>query len=144
MASIAVDSDATDASDEPPLFAHIRANEIGAGLPIHTPFGARATVYADYTASGRSLSFIEEYVAAHVLPTYGNTHTTTSKTGRQSSDFVAEARTMVRNYLRCGKHDNILFLGSGAASPSIATSRLAPAVAPLPRKRMLSCLPQRR
>ena len=50
MASVAVDSDAatkpTDASDEPPLFAHIRANEIGAGLPIHTPFGARATVYA--------------------------------------------------------------------------------------------------
>ena len=120
LTSVAVDSDATttptDASDEPPLFAHIRANEIGAGLPIHTPFGARATVYADYTASGRSLSFIEEYVAAHVLPTYGNTHTTTSKTGRQSSDFVAEARTMVRNYLRCGKHDNILFLGSGATA----------------------------
>ena len=85
LTTVAVDSDATttptDASDEPPLFAHIRANEIGAGLPIHTPFGARATVYADYTASGRSLSFIEEYVAAHVLPTYGNTHTTTSKTG---------------------------------------------------------------
>ena len=121
MGDSAITSDATtttstDASDEPPLFAHIRANEIGAGLPIHTPFGARATVYADYTASGRSLSFIEEYVAAHVLPTYGNTHTTTSKTGRQSSDFVAEARTMVRNYLRCGKHDNILFLGSGATA----------------------------
>ena len=86
MAASAITSDATtttptDASDEPPLFAHIRANEIGAGLPIHTPFGARATVYADYTASGRSLSFIEEYVAAHVLPTYGNTHTATSKTG---------------------------------------------------------------
>ena len=103
-------------SSEPPLLSYIRSNELGRDLQSQTAFGARPLIYADYTASGRSLSFIEEYVAAHVLPTYGNTHTTTSKTGRQSSDFVAEARTMVRNYLRCGKHDNILFLGSGATA----------------------------
>ena len=48
LASVAVDSDATttptDASDEPPLFAHIRANEIGAGLPIHTPIQEEAVL----------------------------------------------------------------------------------------------------
>ena len=51
-----------------------------------------------------------------LLPTYGNTHTSTTKTGRQSSDFVAEARTMVKNQLRCGKHDRLLFAGSGATA----------------------------
>ena len=125
----------TDASDEPPLFAHIRANEIGAGLlPIHTPFGARATVYADYT--WRPAAVIHRGVRwrRFCWPTYGNTHTTTSKTGRQSSDFVAEARTMVRNYLRCGKHDNILFLGSGAtAGANRLVAMLGPAAPPAAR-----------
>ena len=55
-----------------------------------------------------------------LLPTYGNTHTSTTKTGRQSSDFVAEARTMIKNYLRYsdkGKYaDKLIFAGSGATA----------------------------
>ena len=54
------------------------------------------------------------------LPVYGNTHTSTTKTGRQSSDFVSEARTMVKSYLRCndrGKSaDRLLFAGCGATA----------------------------
>ena len=34
-----------------------------------------------FIASGRALSFIEDYVRSEVLPTYGNTHTLASKTG---------------------------------------------------------------
>ena len=98
------------------LVAHIRESELGADLVSQTPFGARPVVYTDYTASGRSLSFIEDYVRDALLPTYGNTHTSTTKTGRQSSDFVAEARTMIKNYLRCGKHDRLIFAGSGATA----------------------------
>ena len=99
-----------------PLFAYIRQNELGSDLQSQTPFGVRPLVYADYTASGRALAFIEDYVREALLPTYGNTHTSTTKTGRQSSDFVAEARTMIKNYLRCGKHDRLLFSGSGATA----------------------------
>ena len=72
------------------LMSYIRESELGADLPVQTPFGVRQALYADYTASGRSLSFIEEYVSNALLPTYGNVHTSTTKTGRQSSDFVAE------------------------------------------------------
>lgn len=70
-------------------------------MAIQTPFGVRQVLYTDYTASGRALAFIEDYVRSTLLPTYGNTHTSTTKTGRQSSDFVAEARMMIKNYLRC-------------------------------------------
>lgn len=46
-----------------------------------------AVVYCDYTASGRSLQFIEDYILKEVLPLYGNTHTTTTITSMQSTLF---------------------------------------------------------
>ena len=48
------------------------------------PFGPRRVTYADYTASGRSLTFIEDYLRAAVLPRYANTHTESSGTGLQT------------------------------------------------------------
>jgi len=52
-------------------------------------------------SSGRALASIEDYLREAILPTYGNSHTPTAKTGRQSSDFVAEARIMEKKPLRC-------------------------------------------
>ena len=46
------------------LIDHIRASVIGAGQPITTPFGQKPLIYADYTASGRALTFIEDYYSA--------------------------------------------------------------------------------
>jgi selenocysteine lyase/cysteine desulfurase len=120
----------TPPSSEPALFEYIRRSEIGASLPIQSPFGVRPVLYADHTASGRALSFVEDFVRDAVLPCYGNTHTSTSKTGRQSSDFVAEARALARHHTRCTKHDRLLFLGSGATACSnqlVSVLGLAPA-----------------
>lgn len=122
-----------------PLFAYIRDNELGGQLQSATPFGARALIYADYTASGRALRCVEDYVREAILPTYGNTHTSTTKTGRQSSDYVAEARTMVKNYLRCndrGKNaDRLLFVGSGATAGANRLVAMLGLVAPTPAAR---------
>lgn len=106
---------------EPPLFPYIRENELGADLSLETPFGTRPILYADYTASGRALGFVEDYVRDAVLPTYGNTHTLASKTGRQSSSFVAEARQMIKEFLKCNSDraenaDQLVFVGSGATA----------------------------
>ena len=111
----------TSTAEEHPLLDYIRRNELGADLRLETPFGGRAVLYADYTASGRALSFIEDYVRSDVLPTYGNTHTLGSKTGRQSSEFVAEARQMIKEYLGCNSDrsdnaDQLLFVGSGSTA----------------------------
>ena len=122
-----------------PLFGYIRANELGRDLQSQTAFGLRPLVYADYTASGRALAFIEDYVREAILPTYGNTHTSTTKTGRQSSDFVAEARVMIKNYLRCndrGKNaDRVLFAGSGATAGANRLVAMLGLLAPTPEAR---------
>ncbi len=52
------------------------------------------TRYAPPTPSSslRPLSFIEEYLRDEVMPSYGNTHTTTSITSRQTTYYREEAR----------------------------------------------------
>ena len=52
------------------LIELIRESVIGDDEATEGPFGPRRVTYADYTASGRSLSFIEDYLRAAVLPRY--------------------------------------------------------------------------
>ena len=46
----------------------IRASVIGEDEAVAGPFGIRRVTYADYTASGRALAFIEDYLRDAVLP----------------------------------------------------------------------------
>ncbi len=92
----------------------IRASVIGDEEALSGPFGVRRVVYADYTASGRSLSFLEEFVRAQVMPLYANTHTESSATGLQTSRFREDARAIIRQAVRGGADDLVLFCGSGA------------------------------
>lgn len=95
------------------LVATVRRGVLGDGTFFEGPFGPRPIVYADHTASGRALGFIETYIAENVLPLYGNTHTTTSITGRQSTLFRTEARDIVRRSVNAGARDVVLFVGNG-------------------------------
>ena len=96
------------------LIEHIRNHIIGGDHAIDGPFGPRRVTYADYTASGRSLSFIEDYIRSQVLPLYANTHTETSGTGLQTTRFREDARRIIRD--ACGGNDDdaVIFCGSGA------------------------------
>jgi len=93
----------------------IRTNVIGRRCIMSTPFGKREVVYADYTASGRSLRFIEEFMDKVVSPTYGNTHTEASMTGAQTTRLREEAREIIHNATRAPKDEySVLFTGTGA------------------------------
>lgn len=52
--------------------AWLRSQLVGSDVEFETPFaGRRRLVYADHTASGRCLHYIENYIIQHVLPIYG-------------------------------------------------------------------------
>ncbi|OQV19242.1 putative tRNA 2-thiocytidine biosynthesis protein TtcA [Hypsibius exemplaris] len=95
------------------LLVMIRDGIIGKDLTFASPFGRRKVVYCDYTASGRALSFLEDYIREEVLPHYGNTHTTTTVTSLQTTMFRDEARSIIRNSVNAAESDAVLFAGSG-------------------------------
>ena len=73
---------------EPPrdadaLIEHVRASVIGDDEAVVGPFGLRRVTYADYTASGRALTFVENWIREAVLLLYANTHTELSGSGLQ-------------------------------------------------------------
>ncbi len=95
------------------LIETIREAVIGGHHVVPGPFGPRRVTYADYTASGRSLEFIEDYIRDVVLPLYANTHTESSGTGLQTSHFREEAREIIRRCVHATDDHAVLFVGSG-------------------------------
>ncbi len=96
------------------LLETIRDSLVGEDRALDGPFGLRRVTYADYTASGHSLTFIEDFIANEVLPLYANTHTETSATGRQTTRFREDARKIIKRAAGGSDEDAVIFCGSGA------------------------------
>ena len=101
-------------SESERLIDRIRGAVIGDDAVIDGPFGPRRMVYADATASGRSLTFVEDFIRDQVLPMYANTHTEASATGRRTTALREEARRVIARSVNARERDAVIFCGTGA------------------------------
>ncbi|HEX5631256.1 MAG TPA: aminotransferase class V-fold PLP-dependent enzyme [Acidimicrobiia bacterium] len=96
------------------LLSLIRDSVIGRDDVVDGPFGPRRVTYADYTASGRSLGFIEDFIRDQVLPLYANTHTESSGTGMQTTRLREDARAIIRRCVGGTDDHAVVFTGNGS------------------------------
>ncbi|GJM87803.1 hypothetical protein PR202_ga03796 [Eleusine coracana subsp. coracana] len=94
----------------------LRSQLIGKNVEFDTPFGRRMLTYADQTASGRSLRYIEDYLVKDVLPFYGNTHTEDSHVGSKTTRLVHKAARYIKRCMGAGPNDVLIFCGSGTTA----------------------------
>lgn len=92
----------------------VRGSLIGRGAVIATPFGERVMTYADWTASGRLLSIVEDFMQREVHPWYANVHTEVGACGVRMNQLYEDARATVAGAVNADTRDYaVLFCGAG-------------------------------
>ncbi|CAF4516869.1 unnamed protein product, partial [Rotaria socialis] len=96
--------------------SHIVSNVDGTSSLFSKIYELDHTVYADYTASGRGLIFIEHYMLTYVWPFYANTHSENNAFALQTTRFRESARSIIKKCLNVTDDDVVIFTGSGSTA----------------------------
>ncbi len=94
-------------------FATLRAETVGVDTPVTTPFGERLLVYTDFTASGRCLRFVDDYLG-DLARLYANSHTEDSTTGRATTRLLHEAEDIIKAAVNAGPDGRLIACGTGS------------------------------
>ncbi len=88
-------------------------SSIGNDVTFNSPFGKKSIIYSDFTASGRGLKEIENFISNQILPFYANIHSSCGYLAEQSTAFRNEAKSIVRRYCNTDENNSIIFTGQG-------------------------------
>ena len=94
-------------------FEKFRSKIIGIDQKFDSAFGEKPIVYADWTASGRLYSDIEDKIKNSFGPFVGNTHTETSITGTSMTLAYKKAKDIIRNHVNANENDILINTGNG-------------------------------
>jgi selenocysteine lyase/cysteine desulfurase len=100
-------------ASSPITFSFLRDQTIGIDAPVRTPFGERLLVYADFTASGRMLAFVEDYLR-DLAVLYANSHTEDSLTGRATTHRLRDAERRIKEHVNAGPEGRVISCGTGS------------------------------
>ncbi|MBF4694191.1 aminotransferase class V-fold PLP-dependent enzyme [Fusibacter ferrireducens] len=91
----------------------LRNEIIGNSKEIQTPYGRRLLTYADYTASGRTVHFIEKYLL-NLQESYANSHTEDSYTGKAMTTYLHQAENRIKALLHATDDHYVIPVGTGS------------------------------
>ena len=97
-------------------FSEFRANIIGINKEFDTPYGRKKLHYADWIASGRLYSEIENKLLNVFGPYVANTHTETNTTGTLMTKSYQHAHYLIKKHVNASKKDVIITAGFGMTS----------------------------
>jgi selenocysteine lyase/cysteine desulfurase len=120
----------------------VRSQVIGRDLLFETPFGVRHMFYADYTASGRGLRFIEERLL-EIQRSYANSHTEDDYSGKCLTSLFKDAETKIKEFVHAGESGKVFPVGSGSTGALKKLQEIIGVyVPPLTRERLMGACGQ--
>ncbi|TET02805.1 MAG: hypothetical protein E3J90_02320 [Promethearchaeota archaeon] len=120
-------------------FKEVREALIGRYFTFQTPYGMRLLTYVDYTASGRSLKFIEKYLIK-IQKEYANTHTEDDVTGRHMTNLLHQAEKIIKKAFNAESNCRIIAIGTGATGAIIKFQEILGIRLPPATKKLLQQL----
>jgi selenocysteine lyase/cysteine desulfurase len=94
-------------------FEKFRENIIGINQSFINPYGEHKIIYADWIASGRLYSPIEQKLVDKFGPFLGNTHSESSVTGTSMTQAYHYAHHLIKKHVNANNDDVIITFGSG-------------------------------
>jgi selenocysteine lyase/cysteine desulfurase len=94
-------------------FQPFRDQIIGNDLYFEGPYGKKKVIYADWIASGRLYTPIEQKMQSEFGPYVANTHTETTLTGTIMTKAYHRSHKLIKKHVNAGPNDVIITAGYG-------------------------------